>query len=105
MRSGWAVTPAHLVPRTQAAPVRAGAHSTLHGVVFAFCVWTPAVYRRRVSALRPGHEIVNASRRRMLDSTPAHPALVYGRSKGPSRKIDIRWRPKNRCEKPVLAVL
>jgi hypothetical protein len=28
--------PDHLVPRTQAARVRAGGHSTLHGVVFAF---------------------------------------------------------------------
>ena len=59
MRSGWAVTTDHLVPRTQAAKVlRAGAHSTLHGVVFAILCPGPAVHRRRVSALRPGHEIV-----------------------------------------------
>jgi hypothetical protein len=34
-----------------------------------------------------------------------HPALVYARSKGASRKTGIRQRPKNRCEKPVFAVL
>jgi len=30
---------------------------------------------------------------------------VYARSKGASRKIAIRLKHKNRCEKPVLAVL
>ena len=34
------------------------AHSTLHGVVFAILCLGPVVYRRRVSALRPGHEII-----------------------------------------------
>ena len=46
MRLGWAVTTDHLVPRTQAAEVlRAGAHSTLHGVVFAILFLGPEVYR------------------------------------------------------------
>src|SRR5215207_7894875 len=46
MRSGWAATTDHLAPRTQAAWVlRAGAHSTLHGVVFAILCPGPAVYR------------------------------------------------------------
>jgi hypothetical protein len=55
----WAVTTDHLVPQTQVVKVlRAGAYSTLHGVVFAILCPGPAVYRRRVSALRPGHEIV-----------------------------------------------
>src|SRR4249920_3377752 len=31
--------------------------ATLHGVVFAILCLGPAVYRRRVSALRPGHEL------------------------------------------------
>ena len=59
MSLGWAVMTDHRVPRTQAAEVlRAGAHSTLHGVVFAILCPGPAVYRRRVSALRLGYEIV-----------------------------------------------
>ena len=38
------------------------AHSTLHGVVFAILCPGPEVYRRRVFAPSPGHEIVGASR-------------------------------------------
>jgi hypothetical protein len=34
----------------------------LHGVVFAILCLGSAVYRRRGAALRPGHEIVGASR-------------------------------------------
>ena len=66
------------MPRTQAARVlRAGAHSTLHGVVFAILCLGSAVYRRRGAALRPGHEIVSASRSRRIDPTPMHHALVH----------------------------
>jgi len=80
------VTTGHLVPRL----CSAGAHSTLHGVVFAFlCLDTCGV---------PPKGICTAS-------GAAHPALVYARSKGASRKTDIRLRPKNRCEKPAFAVL
>ena len=56
--------------------LRAGAHSTLHGVVFVILCPGPAVDRRRGAALRPGHEIVSASRLRRIDSTPTHHALV-----------------------------
>ena len=52
-----------------------GAHSTLHGVVFAILCPGPAVYRRRGAALRSGHEIVSASRLRRIDPTPTHHAL------------------------------
>jgi hypothetical protein len=39
------------------------------GLFSRFCVWTPAAYRRSVSARRPGHEIASASRQRRLDTT------------------------------------
>src|SRR5882757_8074365 len=66
---------------TQAArALRAGAHSTLHGVVFAILCLGSAVYRRRGAALRPGHEIVSASRSRRIDPTPMHPALIGARA-------------------------
>src|SRR6267142_2432671 len=67
--------------RTQAArALRAGAHSTLHGVVFAILCLGSAVYRRRGAALRPGHEIVSASRSRRIDPTPMHHALARTRN-------------------------
>ena len=66
-----------LVSRTQAArALRTGAHSTLHGVVFAILCLGSAVYRRRGAALRSGHEIVSASRSRRIDPTPMHHALA-----------------------------
>ena len=65
-------TPRHVVLDTciivgrqrilDALPLRAAAHCTLHGVVLAILCLGPAVYRRTVPALRPGHEIVRASR-------------------------------------------
>src|SRR6202163_2532506 len=78
MRLGWGRrTIFLLVPRTQAArALRAGAHSTLHGVVFAILCLGSAVYRRRGAALRPGHEIVSVSRSRQIDPTPMHHALA-----------------------------
>jgi hypothetical protein len=42
--------------------LRAGVHSTLHGVVFAIFCPGPAVHRRRDAMPGPGHEIVSASR-------------------------------------------
>src|SRR6202163_1976570 len=87
MRLGWGRrTIFLLVPRTQAArALRAGAHSTLHGVVFAILCLGSAVYRRRGAALRPGHEIVGASRSRRIDPTPMHHALA-------SRQPEIELR-------------
>src|SRR6266487_4207619 len=81
MRLGWGRDDGPfflLVPRTQAArALQAGAHSTLHGVVFAILCLGSAVYRRRGAALRPGHEIVSASRSRRIDPTPMHHALGF----------------------------
>src|SRR6266704_262993 len=48
--------------RSAAGVLRAGVHSTLHGVVFAIFCPGPAVHRRRDSLSGPGHEIVSASR-------------------------------------------
>ena len=78
-----------LVPGTQRS-TSAGAHSTLHGVVFAILCPSPAVHRphsaskTRVNVLtsampRLGHEIVSASRLWRIDSTPSHHAHVPGR--------------------------
>src|SRR6202163_1707632 len=82
MRLGWGRDDGpFFVPRTQAArALRAGAHSTLHGVVFAILCLGSAVYRRRGAALRPGHEIVSASRSRRIDPTPMHHALARTRN-------------------------
>src|SRR5215207_2368474 len=49
MRLGWAVTTDHLVPRTQAVRMlRAGIHSTLHGVVFAILCLGPVVWPKSI---------------------------------------------------------
>src|SRR3982075_1335136 len=50
--------------RSAARVLRAGIHSTLHGVVFAIFCPGPALHRRRDTMPGPGHEIVSASRLR-----------------------------------------
>src|SRR6266852_9049420 len=50
--------------RSTARVLRAGVHSTLHGVVFAIFCPGPALHRRRDAMPGPGHEIVSASRLR-----------------------------------------
>jgi hypothetical protein len=50
--------------RSAARVLRAGVHSTLHGVVFAIFCPGPALHRRRDAMPGPGHEIVSASRLR-----------------------------------------
>src|ERR1700682_607670 len=50
--------------RGAARVLRAGVHSTLHGVVFAIFCPGPALHRRRDAMPGPGHEIVSASRLR-----------------------------------------
>src|SRR6266850_4644184 len=50
--------------RSAARVLRAGVHSTLHGVVFAIFCPGPALHRRRDAMPGPGHEVVSASRLR-----------------------------------------
>ncbi|MEH2554543.1 hypothetical protein V1286_002072 [Bradyrhizobium algeriense] len=63
MKLGWAVTTDHLMP-----PDAGGLSAYIRGPFyfawgcFRDFVSRPAVYRRRVSALRPAHEIASASR-------------------------------------------
>src|ERR1700682_2472006 len=47
--------------RSAARVLRAGVHSTLHGVVFAIFCPSPALHRRRDAMPGPGHEIVGAA--------------------------------------------
>src|SRR5215217_1474041 len=56
------------LPRTQRSTHAASRPlCTLHGVVFAILCLGPAIYRRRDTLLRPGHELVGASRSRQID--------------------------------------
>src|SRR3984893_10899335 len=76
MRLGWGAF--LLLPGRAARVLRAGVHSTLHGVVFAIFCPSPAVHRRRDAMPGPGHEIVSASLTGRIDPTPTHHALKRG---------------------------
>src|SRR6267143_4330595 len=72
--------------RSAAGVLRAGVHSTLHGVVFAIFCPGPAVHRRTGAMPGPGHEIVGASRfTGRIDPTPTHHALA--------RRLTWRFAP------------
>src|ERR1700675_971865 len=79
MRLGWAVTTDHFSsPAPDASRTSAASRGPFYFAWGCFRDFVSGLrgVPRRGAALRPGHEIVSASRSRRIDTTPMHHALV-----------------------------